>query len=424
MTSEKTTGRECFVYITLPGQIKPVTAGRFSVTTEKGLAIGNFTYGKKYLERPDKVEVDPVELVLSSKAYETTALKGIFGALRDASPDHWGRRVIERNIGGGELTELDYLLNSPDDRAGALGFGLNQSPPAPLRHFNKTIELDKLQQIADVISKDEELPGDHVSRQVQELMLVGTSMGGARPKAVVEDEHGLWIAKFNDLKDRWNNARVEKAMLSLARLCGITTEESKMVTVAGRDVLLVKRFDREKTEEGYLRYRMVSGLTLIQAEDTYESRDKWSYISLAETLRRVCSRAEDNAREIFRRMCFNALISNSDDHPRNHAVIAKNVEWKLSPAYDITPNPQISRERRELALKCGDYGRYANAENILSQSKRFLIEPDEAKKIVDEMEQLVKNSWYKVAKGEGVSESDCERIQGAFAYPGFRMKPF
>jgi len=420
MTSEKI-GRECFVYITLPGHIKPVTAGKFSVTTEKGLKIGHFTYGRKYLERPDKVELDPVELVLSENPYETTALKGIFGALRDASPDHWGRRVIERNVGGGELAELDYLLNSPDDRAGALGFGLNQLPPAPLRHFNKTIELEKLQQIADVISKDDDLPESHVLKQVQELMLVGTSMGGARPKAVVEDEQGLWIAKFNDLKDRWNNARVEKAMLSLARLCGITTEESKIVTIADRDVLLVKRFDREKVEGGYLRYRMVSGLTLLQAGDTYESRDRWSYIALAETLRRVCSRAEENAREIFLRMCFNALISNSDDHPRNHAIIAKNTEWKLSPAYDITPNPQISQERRELALKCGDYGRYANAENLLSQSKRFLIEQEEARKIVDEMEQLVKSSWYKIAKAEAVSESDCEKIQGAFAYPGFRI---
>jgi serine/threonine-protein kinase HipA len=121
-------------------------------------------------------------------------------------------------------------------------------------------------------------------------------------------------------------------------------------------------------------------------------------------------------------MCFNALISNSDDHPRNHAVIAMENDWRLSPAYDLTPAPQISIERRDLALACGDMGRYAHADNLHSQSARFLVDADEAKAIINRMEQAVKDRWYEIARREGVSENDCETIRGAFAYEGFRLK--
>ena len=253
---------ECFVYITLPGATEAVTAARFELTKNRADApLGRFVYGKSYLERNDAVPFDPVELGLASRVYETTALNGVFGALRDAGPDSWGRRVIERHAGKTMLGELDYLLHSPDDRAGALGFGLGPKPPAPQRAFNKTIILAKLQAIADAIIADEELPPDPEITQAQELLLVGTSMGGARPKAVVDDDGALWMAKFNRTDDRWNNTRVEHAMLRLARECGLTTAESRIATVGNRDVLLVKRFDREKSGDGYTRARMVSALT-------------------------------------------------------------------------------------------------------------------------------------------------------------------
>jgi serine/threonine-protein kinase HipA len=247
-------------------------------------------------------------------------------------------------------------------------------------------------------------------------------MGGARPKAVVEDEVGLWIAKFNRPDDAWNSARVEHAMLVLARACGLTTAESRVVDVAGRDVLLVKRFDREKTEAGYFRARMISALTLLRTEDTYRSRDRWSYVLLAEELRRVSADPGADAGELFRRMTFNALISNIDDHPRNHALIAGHADWRLSPAYDLTPAVPISMERRDLAMECGDAGRFANADNLLSQSARFLLTPDEAGALVDAMETQVRATWYGTARAAGVSERDCERIATAFAYPGFRQR--
>jgi serine/threonine-protein kinase HipA len=360
------------------------------------------------------------ELKLTERVYSTRALNGVFGALRDASPDFWGRRVIQRHLQKAQPAELEYLLYSPDDRAGALGFGLNQVPPAPKRTFNQTLDLEKVQATADAIIAEADIPADAVKEQVGNLLLVGTSMGGARPKAVVEDGEGLWIAKFNIATDPWNSARVEHAMLVLARASGLATAESRVISVAGRDVLLVKRFDREKSDAGYLRARMISALTLLRAEDNYQSRDRWSYVQLAEELRRVSSEPGNDAAELYRRMCFNALISNIDDHPRNHALIAKNKNWTLSPAYDLTPAVPVSIEHRDLAMECGDAGRFANADNLLSQSGRFLLERERAAALINAMEAQVRATWFKTAREAGVSAADCEKIASAFVYDGFR----
>ena len=419
----RTTASECYVYITLPGETEFVTAGKFELTTNRqGYPAGEFVYGRSYLARDNAVPIDPIELKLSTKTYETNILKGVFGALRDASPDYWGRRVIEKYKGQTQLGEIDYLLYSPDDRAGALGFGLNQEPPAPSRKFNQTMELERLQELADLIITDEDLPEGPEAEQAQKLMVGGTSMGGARPKAIIEDESGLWIAKLRHPEDKWNDARVEHAMLMLARECGLQVAESKVVTIGEHDAVLVKRFDREKTTAGYRRGRMLSALTLLRSDENYQAREKWSYVLLVEELRRISSQPRTDAPELFRRMCFNALISNTDDHPRNHAVVAMNTDWKLSPAYDLTPSMPVSAERRDLALDCGDWGRYAHAENLLSQSARFLLEQDEAKIIIDEMEQSVRSKWYDIARREGVTEKDCEKIASAFSYPGFRLE--
>jgi serine/threonine-protein kinase HipA len=414
---------ECFVYITLPGETEFVTAGKFELSTDRrGIAVGRFVYGQSYLERENAVAIDPLELKLGNKTYDTNILKGVFGALRDASPDYWGRRVIEKRSGKTQLGEIEYLLYSPDDRAGALGFGLHREPPAPRRKFNQTMELERLQALADAIIADEEIPDDANAEQAQDLMFGGTSMGGARPKAVVEDDNTLWIAKFNRLDDRWNEARVEHAMLMLARECGLQTSDSKVITIGGRDVLLVKRFEREHTKTGYRRGRMLSALTLLRADDDPLKRQNWSYVLLVEELRRISSQPRIDAPELFRRMCFNALISNIDDHPRNHAVVAMDTDWKLSPAYDLTPSTPISIEHRDLALECGDMGRHAHADNLLSQCSRFYLEVDEARKAIGEMEAFVTGNWYRIARREGVTEKDCEKISSAFAYPGFRPK--
>jgi len=207
-------------------------------------------------------------------------------------------------------------------------------------------------------------------------------------------------------------------MLSLAKMCGINTANSKVVRIAGRDILLVKRFDREKAgKKGYRRARMVSALTLLGAEEN--SKENWSYPALAEELRRVCTNPKQNANELFRRMCFNSLTSNLDDHPRNHAILAKDEDWQISPAYDLTPSVPIAVDRRDLAMTIGDFGRYANEQNLLSQCARFHLNHDEAKNIITEMTGIIQSSWYDLARKKTVIVRDCKAISGAFVYPGF-----
>ncbi len=414
---------ELFVYVVLPGQTSFVTAGRFELSTDRlNNPRGRFVYGRRYLERADAVPIDPIELNLDARTFETLSLRGLFGALRDAGPDYWGRRIIERHAGVAALGELDYLLQSPDDRAGALGFGLNVEPPAPKRQFNRTIELARLQELADALLREDVDPESRDSIQAQDLLLLGTSMGGARPKAVVEDAGDLWIAKFNRPDDRWNQARVEHAMLRLARECGLRVAHSRIVQIGRRDVLLVRRFDHEPGEEGYRRARMLSALTLLRTGDSHLDRDRWSYLLLVEELRRLCADPKGDARELFKRAVFNALISNADDHPRNHAVIAPAHAWRLSPAYDLVPMPLLGDEQRDLAMTVGDLGRRASAQNLVSQCARFLLTPAEAEKLIDDMEAIVRARWYELSRREGVSERDCEAISRSFAYQGFRVR--
>ena len=416
MTSE----RECYVYIMPPGATEFVTAGRFQVSpTPDGDPVGRFVYGRRYLERNDAVELDPVELRLRRSLYETARMEGFFGAIRDSMPDFWGRRVIERSARQAQLEEFDYLMYGPDDRAGALGFGLNVEPPAPQSRFNRTIDLERLQTAADAIIKGDPNLAGSASRQVEELILVGTSMGGARPKTVVEHGRDLWIAKFSRPDDRWNHPRVEHGLLKLAKACGLSVADSDITTVGGRDVLLVRRFDRDGAGDSYRRHRMVSALTLLQSDDNPVARRDWSYILLADEIRRVSTKPEADLRELFARMCFNAAVSNLDDHPRNHAVLAKDQGWRLSPAFDLTPTPMIALERRDLAMACGSAGRYANRGNLLSQHGRFLLSAEEATAILDHIIETVRSTWRSTMRHTGVREADCEAISNAFLYEGF-----
>ena len=410
--------RECFVYIVPPGATEFVTAGRFRWTEDGAGEVGRFVYGRSYRERSDAVELDPVELRLSSQVYETARMEGYFGAIRDSMPDFWGRRVIECNAGFTELAEFDYLLQGPDDRAGALGFGLNVNPPSPRRRFNRTLDLGRLQKAADAVVADDPQLAGSAGQQAEELMLLGTSMGGARPKAVVEDARAIWLAKFGRNDDRWNHPRVEHGMLSLARACGLNAADSRMEAVGGRDVLLVRRFDRDRADAGYRRHRMVSALTLLRTGDSPGERSDWSYLLFADEVRRVSTTPAEDLRELFGRICFNAAVSNLDAHPRNHAVVAKGRDWRLSPAFDLTPSPVVALERRDLAMACGRFGRYANKNNLLSEPGRFLLEEAEATEIFERIARTVHEQWRARMRRAGVNERDCEAIRRAFVYDG------
>ena len=415
--------RRAYVYLQMPQSLEIVAAGYCELDFPQGVATGSFVYNPAYLDRRDALAIEPYELPLSPRKATTVHLKGIFGALRDASPDAWGRRIIEKHIGHADLNEVDYLLHSPEDRAGALSFGRGKTPPGPLRKFNQVVQLETLLAAAEAFLEQEHSGAQDIPEQLFELLRPGTSMGGARPKNVVEDSDGLWLAKFPDPGDRWSNARAEGAMLALAAECGIRTAGYRIQGVAGKDVLLVKRFDRTRTDEGYLRHHMVSGLTMLGAEDTHGDRGKWSYLLLADELRRRSARPAEDLPELFRRMAFNALISNTDDHPRNHALIAPTEKWELSPAYDLTPNPLVSQDKRDLAMACGRFNRYANRTNLLSEHAQFKLSIDQACALVDQVQRVVAARWLPVLRQHGAPEAECDRLAPAFNYPGFELNP-
>jgi serine/threonine-protein kinase HipA len=373
-------------------------------------------YGRSYRARPDAQPLDPVHLPLSDRVFETARLEGMFGAIRDSSPDAWGRRVIERALKRVDLDEMDYLLHSPEDRAGALSFGASVAPPAPVWEFNRIVHLAELREAARQIEAG---AGEaEIAHLIARLVQPTTSMGGARAKSVVEDEDGLWIAKFPERADRWSNAPVEAAMLRLAARCGIVAPETRIMKIGHEQILLVRRFDRERVPGGYLRHRMVSALTVFDADESVTERGRWSYLLLADEVQRWSTRPGEDRTELFRRMVLNALISNSDDHPRNHALVAPGAGWRLSPVYDLTPRPGVAQDR-ELAMICGPHGRLARRVNLIGAAPRFGLSDSDAGAIVDQIARAVKEGWRDEVRAQGGSLADCDVIASAFVHPGF-----
>ncbi|MDB5757398.1 MAG: hypothetical protein JWM30_687 [Burkholderia sp.] len=402
--------REGYVYVQLPGTLATVPAALLRVQTlPDGTQVGRFRYGDRYLQRQDAVALDPFQLPLAKKIFEFTQLKGIPGAVRDAGPDAWGRRVIEHRLerSAADLGEIDYLLHGPQDGAGNLSFGLKAEPPAPKRRYNRTHQLAELIAATQAIEE-----GRPVAAHLLEQLDPGTSMGGARPKATIEDAQCLWLGKFPARGDRFNMQRVEFATLDLARKCGLNTTHARLQQVGGSDVLMLRRFDRDYTDKGYLRFGLVSGLTMLACGDSHLDRDRWSYPLMADNLRRWSDKPEDDCAELFRRMVFNAAVTNNDDHPRNHALLRRPKGWRLSPAYDLVPAPVLSLERRDLALTVGDYGRIASIYNLLSQAGRFGLSAEAAREQIDRLVDVVRD-WRDSFFACGVSAEDIDTIAPA-----------
>jgi len=410
------TERQIYVYIQLPKTLEIVPAALLKITRHRdGTYVGRFRYGDRYVERNNAVELDPFQLPLAKRVYEFTKLKGLPGAVRDAAPDAWGRRVIEHKLqrDPADLEEIDYLLHGPQDGAGYLSFGLNRDPPAPRRPYNRTHQLAELIAAAEAVEDGRRVP-EHILEQLEP----GTSMGGARPKATVEHEQALWLAKFPERADRFNLQRVEFATLELARRCGLSACKARLQSVGGRDVLMLERFDRQPTEPGYCRLGFVSALTLLDAEDSHLNRDRWSYPLLADNIRRWSKRPQQDCAELFRRMVFNAAVTNNDDHPRNHALLRHADGWRLSPLYDVVPAPVISLERRDLALTVGTYGRAASVYNLISQSERFGLSLEQAREEISAIRSVVQN-WRERFAACGVSAKDIEYVAPAMLSPAF-----
>jgi serine/threonine-protein kinase HipA len=418
MTSSPIPPHHAFAFLHLPGETAPVVCGRFEQRGHGRDIIGLFTYGRSFLGRSNAVPIDPIGLpLIEGTAPPTAKLGGIHGALRDASPDAWGRRVIEYARGErAELTELEYLLAAGDDRTGALVFGVTPSAPASARHQHHAVSLPDLLHAAELLEADGPITPE--AQHAAELLLHGVTMGGARPKAAIIDDDRMWLAKFPSMSDRVNLAAVEAGLLTLAERCGLRVPAHRTVRVGGKPVLLVERFDRSGSPSAPLRARYLSGLTLMDAEEL-PSRD-WSYLRLAEELRRRSAAPDEDCRELFARAAFNALVSNGDDHPRNHAIIAwGRDDWRLSPLFDVVPTePATSRERR-LALIAGRYGRAATRANLVSEAAVFRMAPDEAHARIDDIQVTLRGEWENAMRQHGASAADLAATRHAIVPDGF-----
>lgn len=418
MTSSRGAAAGCYVFIYLPDDAMPVVCGRFEQQGDAREPIGLFTYARSYLGRSDAVPIDPVSLPLRAGTFPPTArLGGVYGPLRDAAPDAWGRRVIEYARGTRDaLSEVEYLLAAGDDRTGALAFGEEVTAPASSAGHHKALPLEDLLAAAEQVDAD--VPPTEATRRAAELLLDGPTMGGARPKASVIVEGAAWMAKFPGRADRFNMAAAEAGLLTLASRCGIAVPEHRTVSVAGRPVLLVRRFDRRGVVGQASRARYLSGLTLLDADELPSSA--WSYLLLAEEIRRRSASPDADRRELYRRIVFNALVSNADDHPRNHAIVAFGADdWRLAPAFDLVPMPQRGARERRLAMIAGRAGRVASRENIVSGAAIMRVDAALAARVVDEMKAIVAAHWEADMRAHGAGTSDLASVRDAILPAGF-----
>lgn len=417
MTSESLS---TFVFVQLPGSEEVVVAGRYALDP---VGVGSFVYGRSYLEREDAFALDPRNLPLGDRRFRTTLNRGLFGALRDAAPDAWGRLVMTR--WGSPETELDFLLGTSDTRVGALSFA--HSTDAPQVDWSSALPLDQIAPSMHAAADFQaELAGHSEVPAIDPRLLdPGSSLGGARPKTTVMDEDGqLWLAKFPGRGDPWENAVVEGGLLMLAQACGIRAPETRLMEVEGRRVLLIKRFDCRPgpTRRAFLSAHSLLGL---DAGVTPQERLGWSYNDFAHLIRAESDAPGQDAEELFRRVVFNALTSNEDDHPRNHAMIRTEAGWRLSPAYDLTPSVTKSLETRKHAMRVGRLDdvdpRLMRRRNLVSAAGDFLLDEAAAEQIVDEIRDTVVSRWRDVLSFAGATEQTLDLVAHAFPerYPGF-----
>jgi len=383
--------------------------------------IGYFTYGRSYLAREEAIPLDPINLPLRAGEFRTTLNHGVFGALRDTAPDYWGRLVIERRRWPED--ELDYLLATADVRVGSMSFARTTTHPA--LDYSSALPMSALDRAADAASALEAgVAGEVLEFDVDlELLDPSSGVGGARPKTIVVDDHGqLWIAKFPSRQDRVNNAAAEATCLRLAERCGIDVPDFRILEVDGRAILLTRRFDQRP---GPMRRSLLSAHSLLGLGISITNRTGWSYIDLAHVLRRISVDPERDAQALYRRAIFNALISNTDDHPRNHAVIWGQNGWELSPAYDLAPSITKSQDQRLLAMEIGadpdTDPRWANRANIISSAGHFGFSRTEADHLISEMKEVVASEWRLVAREVAPDLEIEDQIEHAFPdrYPGF-----
>lgn len=395
--------QEAYVWIWLANATEPVVAGLLS---RQGGTLA-FNYGKSYLERTNAIPIYDPELPLKSGVLPLLNDLIMPNCFRDASPDAWGRRVMlyrsENNKGTQiELDELICLLESGSDRIGALDFQL--SPTEYVPRLGAHVSVEELMEAAERVQQ--ELP---ISKALNQALKHGTSIGGARPKVIIESGDKKYIAKFSSNTDIYNVVKAEYIAMRLAKLVGIAVAPVKLENTMGKDVLLVERFDRIKTAKGWKRKPMVSALTILglgEMQARYAS-----YEDLAEIVRSRFTDSSNTLRELFSRIVFNILCGNTDDHARNHAAFWNGNYLTLTPAYDICPQSRIGNEASQAMLISGQ-NRMSQLSVCIEAAHKFLLSANEAQKIIEHQKQGVNENWEKVCDEAMLSSVERNQFMG------------
>jgi len=401
-----TAARSKPVWFWPPESCEPVLVGAFSWEPR----LGRFSYANDYRTLEGRLALDPLRLPLtrSTKAATETANNGVFGVFRDASPEGFGLALLER-MKGRSLDELDRLEQAPGDSVGAIEIGddisnkLEWYPPP-------------LQRLIDALEQLPQTRGDGAAvRDVSGLP--GTSMGGERPKMTVMHGDHWWLAKLQDRGDLAHYPAREYVAMRLATQCGIEAAPVEFHRAGERELIAVKRFDRSWSEAGMTRHAFASAHTVLHLGRGEVRGDRVrSYPGFAHELRRWCAAAGVDIvsmqRELWRRMAFNALIGNGDDHPRNHAVLHRNGHWSLSPAYDVVPHPAHAGTLAMAMTRDG--GAIVSRNNVLGACESFGYEFEEAHIDLQVMAQRIMEGWESILRETGLEPRDIPDLAASF----------
>ena len=391
---------EAYVWTWLSGQTKPIVAGLLSANGAQLV----FNYGRSYLQRKDAIPLYQPELPLRSGILPLLAGLSMPNCIRDAAPDAWGRRVIlnrkfgakGKEIDSGSLGELTFLLESGSDRTGALDF--QASPSTYAAREGQGASLDELLNAAALVEK-----GAPLTPELDRALFHGSSIGGARPKATITSGDKKFIAKFSSQTDIYSVVKAEFIAMRLAKEAGLRVAPVSLQRVAGKDILLIERFDREKVAGGWARKAMVSALTLLELDELMARYA--SYDQLATVVRHRFSQPKETLRELFSRIVFNVLCGNTDDHARNHAAFWNGGDLALTPAYDICPQSRAGGEATQ-AMLILEQDRHSQVALCLKAAPSFLLNQAEAAAIAVQQIKTIKQRWSGVCDEAALGQVD------------------
>ncbi|MEX2365275.1 MAG: HipA domain-containing protein, partial [Pseudohongiellaceae bacterium] len=396
--------KEAFVWVWLQDETAPVVAGRLETENDKVL----FNYGKSYLERiygsKPVIPIYEPELPLQAGVLPLPEGLNMPGCIRDAAPDAWGRRVIiNKKLGlkgagtdTAALDELTYLLESGSDRIGALDF--QRSPTEYVPRSANNVSIEELITSAERVEK-----GIPLTPELDQALFHGSSIGGARPKALIQDGGKKYVAKFSSGTDLYSIVKAEFIAMRLAALAGLNVAPVKLARAANKDVLLIERFDRQTKGNQWTRKAMVSALTILGLDDMMARYA--SYETLAEIIRHRFTDPRETLKELFSRLVFNILCGNTDDHARNHAAFWNGKELTLTPAYDICPQGRTGNEASQ-AMLIVDNNNLSQLKSCLEAANNFLLSGEDARAIFVHLTEIIEQNWQAVCEEAELSDVD------------------